>query len=306
MKNLKYTDVEGRTIAYAVFGSGKIDLVVEMGLGACMGEWWHVADKLSEKYTVLLYERAGNGSSDSGKNARTPHHIAMELYGLLSQLSHESKVTILAHSQGGLYAQQFARLFPEMIKGLVLLDPLSAGDNRFRTELSKREYKKSGVNKSGGLYINLILARLHLGGLIKSFMRQAPPFYYFKDFSKNAENYILNCLTQPKVYKTAIEEYEISHREENISQLKTKEGFPQIPIGLITHSSEKEMQEIMQFGGLQYEEAQKIEKIWQSIMQEYLEFSSKSRLWQADNSSHYIHLTDLEMVCEAIDAIWSA
>ena len=50
------------------------------------------------------------------------------------------QITILAHSQGGLYAQQFARLYPEMVEKLVLLDLLSANDNRFKSELSKREY----------------------------------------------------------------------------------------------------------------------------------------------------------------------
>ena len=31
--------VDTATLAYAIFGSGKIDMVIEMGLGAVMGEW---------------------------------------------------------------------------------------------------------------------------------------------------------------------------------------------------------------------------------------------------------------------------
>ena len=31
---------------YQVFGIGKINLVIEMGLGATMGEWWHIAQRL--------------------------------------------------------------------------------------------------------------------------------------------------------------------------------------------------------------------------------------------------------------------
>ncbi|MPM20941.1 hypothetical protein SDC9_67379 [bioreactor metagenome] len=41
--------------AYQIFGRGKIDLVMEIGLGSTAGEWWHIAEVLSEKYMVLLY-----------------------------------------------------------------------------------------------------------------------------------------------------------------------------------------------------------------------------------------------------------
>ncbi|WP_442944903.1 alpha/beta fold hydrolase [Oribacterium sp. C9] len=40
------------------------------------------------------------------------------------ELPCKSKIIILAHSQGGLYAQQFARLYPNMIRGIVFVDPL--------------------------------------------------------------------------------------------------------------------------------------------------------------------------------------
>ena len=300
MLSIQYQKVDNELMAYSIFGKEQIDLVIEMGLGACMGEWWHIAQKLSVAHTVLLYERLGCGSSQKSNTARTPVNIAGELYNFLETLPHKNKITILAHSQGGLYAQQFTRLYPDLVEKLILLDPLSANDNRFKSELSKREYKKSGVDKRSGLYINLILARLHLGKTIKGFMREAPPFYYFNDFSADATEYILNCLTQPKVYTTALEESQNSHNADIISELKSQNSFPQIPIRLITHSSELETKEIMEFGGLQYEEAQKIESIWQKIMQDYLLFSNDAELYEAKNSSHYIHLTDLDLISEVV------
>lgn len=44
-------------LLYKVFGEGKVSLVIEIALGATAGEWWHIAEHLSEKYTVLLYKR---------------------------------------------------------------------------------------------------------------------------------------------------------------------------------------------------------------------------------------------------------
>lgn len=217
MLQIERIDIGTAQIAYKVFGNGKIDVVIEMGLGTCIGEWWHIATQLSAKHSVLLYERAGCGSSGNSSLQRTPQNISLELFNLLEQLPHQKQITILAHSQGGLYAQQFARCYPEYMKSLILLDPLSANDNYFKRALSKREYKKSGVNKFSNLNIQLFLAKLHLGNVIKRIIRSTPPFYYFNVFSNEATDYILSTLTNPLFYQTAMQEYRLAHDEEFIS-----------------------------------------------------------------------------------------
>ena len=292
--------VDTATLAYAIFGSGKIDMVIEMGLGAVMGEWWNLARRLSAHHTILLYERAGYGSSSMSTLERTPENIARELYILMQQLGCDDQVTFLAHSQGGLYAQQFARLYPSFVRKLVLLDPLSPEDNRFRSELTASEFKKSGADKTAGLRINLWLSRLHMGWLVRKMMSAAPPFYYCNGFSEEQKEYILAAISKPQIYETALEEYQKAHDPEMLKGLKGAEGFPQIPVVLITHDSKIEEKEIMDFGGASKEEAEIIEKMWQEIMCEYLTFSSQSTHLRATNSSHYIHLTDGELVYELL------
>lgn len=292
--------IESTTLAYSVYGTGNISLVIEMGLGAVIGEWNALAKRISEKHTVLLYERAGYGSSSESTLERTPQNIASELYQLLSEFPCEEKLILLAHSQGGLYAQCFARMYPHMVKKLVLLDPLSARDNYFRTALSKREFRKSGVDKSSGLKLNLCLARLHMGGIIKSMMSSAPPFYYYEGFEPEERDYILSALTMPKMYRTALEEYKLAHDDTYVSELQEKKELEGIAIVLITHSSEISEKEIMEFGNATKEEAEKIEKIWQQLMLEYLGYAKDFRYIRAGNSSHYIHLTDMELVTSVL------
>ena len=143
-------EIAGQNISYCIFGKGDIDLVIEMGLGAVAGEWWHIAERLSKQFTVLL------------------------------------------------------------------------------------------------------------------------------------------------------EEYRLAHEEKEICQLKEKGDFPQIPVVLITHGSEFETKEIMEFGQTSKEFATKVEELWQSLMQEYLTFSEQSILLRANNSGHYIHLTDFEVIMQAL------
>ena len=231
---------------------------------------------------------------------RTPESIGRELYALLHKLGHSEKIVILAHSQGGLYAQQFARLYPEMVKGLVLLDPLSANDNSYKEILTPEEQKKSGFNKTDNLVIMKKLARLHLGFIIKAVMRKAPPFYYYS-FSKEAAEYILKVISKPDIYAAALEEYRLSHDESVLAPLKAKAGFPDIPIALITHTSDFSVKEIMEFGRTDAVFAQKVEDLWQSLMKEYLAFSGTTKYIQAQNSGHYIHLTEPNLISDALE-----
>ena len=71
---------------YKIYGKQKIDIVVEMGLGACIEEWEHIAKQLSVQYGVMLYERAGINRSNKSANQRTPSNIAKELYDMLEKI----------------------------------------------------------------------------------------------------------------------------------------------------------------------------------------------------------------------------
>lgn len=302
MLDYSLIDIGTAQLAYKVFGDNKISVVIEMGLGSCLGEWWHVANQITDSHTVLLYERAGCASSSKSELPRTPRNIAFELLALLQQLPHEEQLVIVAHSQGGLYANQFARNYPHMVKALVLLDPLSASDNTFKTTLSSKEYRKSGVDKFSNLNIQLLLAKLHLGGIIKKMMKNAPPFYYY-EFTAQAEQYIRSALTRSCFYETAMAEYRYAHDEEMLLSLKNRDGFPNKPIYLITHTSEVAVKETMEFGNTSSELAWKIENLWQSLMQDYLTFSNKVTFVQANNSSHYIHLSEPELIYQAINSL---
>ena len=289
---------------YKIVGNLPLRFVVEMGLGACIEEWMPLAEQLVEQSVgqpgcsggVLLYERYGINRSPASENARTPYHIAQELHQLLVQIEHTEKVILIAHSQGGLYVQQYARLFPEQVGGILLLDPLSARDYLFKEKLSPKQYTQSGVDKSSNLILMKKLVKMKMGWLVKKMMKNAPPFYYFQDFPQKAENVILNSYTNITHLDTAYREYVLAHDKKEIQALEKKEGFPDIPLTLITHDSEFAIKESMEFGNNPREFAEEVEHMWQDIMKEYLTFSKKSKYIQAKSSGHYIHLSDRETV----------
>lgn len=265
-----------------------------------MAEWRQIAGRLAESHTILLYERAGYGTSSVSCLERTPENIATELYQLLKQVEHTEKITILAHSLGGLYAWKFAKLYPKMVEKLVLLDPLSPEEYRFRMELTEEEFKKSGADKTQGLQMNLRLTRKHLGWMVRMLMRKAPPFYYYNEFLKEERKEILTMISRPQTYETALKEYEAAHDMFHLMGFLDRKNAPKIRIILITHDSDIARKEIREFGGASEEQAEKIEVLWQELMHAYLDCVSDGEWIQAKHSSHYIHLTDMDLVCNIL------
>lgn len=97
-----------------------------------------------------------------------------------------------------------------------------------------------------------------------------------------------------------IYKYQKEWSDKNIEHLRNGEDFPDIPLILITHSSPLAIGESMKFGNNTRAFAESVEEMWQSIMKEYLKFSRKSLWIQATNSTHYIHLTEPEIVINAV------
>ncbi|MBP3509797.1 hypothetical protein [Oscillibacter sp.] len=196
-----------------------------------------------------------------------------------------------------MYAWKFAKAHPELVSRLVLLDPLSPEDYRFRMELTEEEFKKSGADKTEGLRPDLKLTRFHLGWLVKKAMAGAPPFYYDNGFSKEERREILSLLRTARTYQTALEEYTGGHDMQELAGLLNNTEKLPVPITLMTHDSGISYREIREFGGASEEEARKIEMLWQEIMQAYLPCAVSGELVRAAHSSHYIHLTDPDLIC---------
>lgn len=74
--NINYCEISSAKIAYKIHGKGQFTVIIEPALGSCSAEWWHIAEKLSDRYKVLVYERAGYGKSSVSKLPRTPENIA--------------------------------------------------------------------------------------------------------------------------------------------------------------------------------------------------------------------------------------
>ena len=104
-------------------GQGPVTVVFESGFGQGAGVWKGVIDELGAQCQCISYARAGLGKSGTDGKPKTIEVHVQDLAAVIDTLAPGKKVVLVGHSYGGLLATEFARLHPERLQGLVLVDP---------------------------------------------------------------------------------------------------------------------------------------------------------------------------------------
>ena len=112
--------VDGHRVAFRVIGSGRPAVVMISGLGDRMATFDDVAADLGKTTSVILYDRAGYGGSESASGPRDAVAAERELAGLLAQSGVAGPFVLSGHSLGGLFAEYYAAKHPEQVAGLIL------------------------------------------------------------------------------------------------------------------------------------------------------------------------------------------
>lgn len=99
-------------------------IVFQSGLGEHSGTWTPLISQLPKDSRYVVFDRLGYGKS-AGLNdsLATPCAQAERLHQLLAQVGERPPYILVGHSLGGLYQYAFARMYPNEVSGLLLLDP---------------------------------------------------------------------------------------------------------------------------------------------------------------------------------------
>jgi pimeloyl-ACP methyl ester carboxylesterase len=116
-------DLGSHSLHAVVAGKGSPAVVFDGGIGARCDEYRQLQDSIAATTTVVIYDRAGYGSSEAGPLPRDSRSEAEELRALLAALNIPGPYILVGHSLGGLNMEVYADLHPEDVAGIVLLDP---------------------------------------------------------------------------------------------------------------------------------------------------------------------------------------
>jgi len=111
----------GINIHYWQSGRGS-DVVLSHGLGGNLAGWHlNVVPELQAHHRVTTYDLRGHGRSDQPESGYTYKNMVEDLKALLDALGVE-KADLVGHSQGGDISLQFALVYPERVRRLVIIE----------------------------------------------------------------------------------------------------------------------------------------------------------------------------------------
>jgi len=106
-------------------GTGSPTVVLEPGLGEPSTAMAWIAPDVAATTRVCVYDRAGRGWSESAGAPQDGAQVATDLHTLLDRAGEHGPYVLAGHSAGGLYVLNFARLYPDDVAGVALLDSMS-------------------------------------------------------------------------------------------------------------------------------------------------------------------------------------
>jgi pimeloyl-ACP methyl ester carboxylesterase len=119
----RIADADSRDVEVVTAGSGSTTVVFEAGLGDDWATWDAVITEVAPHARVFAYSRPGYGASAPAATERDPQTIVDELRTLLAAEGQEPPYVLVGHSIGGGYVELFAKMYPEDVIGVVLVDP---------------------------------------------------------------------------------------------------------------------------------------------------------------------------------------
>lgn len=153
MKQLHYKNT---LISYSDLGKGTT-IVLLHGFLENQTMWQELVPELSQKNRIITIDLLGHGDSACLGYVHSMEDNAEMVAVVLSKLRIR-KAVLVGHSMGGYVALAFAELYPEKIKGLVLLNSTSKADSEERKANRDRAIK--AVKKDYETFIRLSIANL--------------------------------------------------------------------------------------------------------------------------------------------------
>ncbi len=242
-------------------------VVLDAGLGGFSLEWTKVQRELADKVTICAYDRAGYGWSDAGPSPRVTDQIVEELHALLTNAGLKSPYILVGHSFGGYNVQYFAKLYPELTAGLVLIDSSHPEQSDRLPDIPARREK----SESSEMF---------------TFFRGQSTFKYYPE---DVRLQVMRMMSIRKTYETYQREF--ANFTVSGNQVSQSGRLPDRPLVVITRG--KRVWPEDPYGD-------SLEAEWKKMQQELVKLTPSGRQIIADNSGHLIHLEQPDLVAAAI------
>lgn len=115
-------------LQYHISGNSKPNIVLINGGSGPIEGWMKILPEISKSSTVFSYNRLGVAGSDKPQQPQDGLTIVEQLREALQLIGLKPPFLLVGHSLGGLYANLYARQYPDEVAGVVFLESSTPGD----------------------------------------------------------------------------------------------------------------------------------------------------------------------------------
>jgi len=245
-------------------------IVFESGHGTPMGHWNRILNGVSELAPLITYDRPGIGKSEADNEMPTIKNVSDKLIKVLKKLDIEPPYVLVGHSLGGAYVRGFTVYYPELLAGLIIIDPADFTE----TKLNRRTP-----------FLDVGLTNEQVDTLFRKWETEA-------EENKNIPT------TKPK---SVIEESEVlaQLRETDFVEISDTE-LPNIPVHILTGGRYDtpprfRIQELNDSLLFRAKMKNRVER-WTDVVQSV----DKGMLFYSGDAGHFVHYDDPELLISSI------
>lgn len=295
---MKTTEIEifEKNIQINYTNMDKPPVIILTGLAGLAEEWWSMQNLLKDKANLIAINRFGYGKSDITDEPRTSIQIAKEVKSLIDNLNIKEKIILVGHSQGGFYAQHFAKFFPEIIKGIILVDSITA-DNDLFYDLNTPNFIERGSMKAR---IEMMEKIINIDKEVHRRMVKPMVEVGYEKFPDEIKENMIEFIINKNYIKATIDEFHA--REESYAEFKKLDTFPNIPLKVLMRDPKIMIQIGFQYG-VPNREATTVEELWLKQTYDLLNMNNNSELIECHGADHNIHVSKPEYVIKAIESL---
>jgi pimeloyl-ACP methyl ester carboxylesterase len=276
-----------------LFKGNKGPLVIVLtGMGCSFEEWYEVIQTLSKTYRVLTFHRQGLGQSELGDGIQNTASTVRDLAEILNHFQIDEPFYLIGHSYGGLCVQHFAKVYPEKVAGVILVDSTSVD----LKELEKLDLPVLNQD-TDELWIEKSLDystkdKQALLETIKPSLNEKQ-----RQFPRAIQENLLDFQVNPLLYKAMASE--IKEWTKDAKVIISLGDFPDLPLIVIGRDKEYTIQSESK-NGIPEWEIREFEVKWEELISNQSKLSSKGELIFATNSGHSVFLDRPDLVIDCV------
>ena len=284
---------DGHRLRYYCQGKGGPVVVLESGLGSGAWTWRTIQPDMAKTTRVCSYDRAGYGGSDEAKDARDIEALASDLAVVVKAAGGGKPVVLIGHSLGGPIVRQFAYHHPQLVAGVILLDPSGDGQiERFSAAVPEFPARQ----RAGYAPVQACLAASEKGPMAEGSpdyarcVGPAPP-----DMPADLVHFHVAYNQNPAHNRAILAELQNALNADSTREAAAaKRPLGDIPFVVLTAGKDQLNP------GFSREENQRSTVVWRQMHWEMTSLSTHGRRRFVDGAGHYIHIDRPQVVLDAL------